>query len=56
MVRQHMLPNALEKAGRPEEALQQWRAILERFPDDVLAKRRSETLEKELAPKPGPTA
>ena len=43
-VMQHMLPNALERGGRLEEALAQWQRILERFPDDPIAKRRIEQL------------
>jgi len=51
MHRQHMLPNALYRAGRKQEALAEWRAILERFPEDAIARRRIEALEKELAQK-----
>jgi len=47
----HMLPNALEKAGRKEEALKEWRALLKRFPDDPLAKQRAARLEEELRKK-----
>lgn len=49
MHRQHMLPNALYRAGRKQEALAEWRAILERFSEDAVARRRIEALEKELA-------
>ena len=49
MYHQHMLPNALYRAGRKEEALAEWRAILARFPEDAVALRRVEALEKELA-------
>ncbi len=45
----HMLPNALEKAGRLDEALDEWHDILRRFPDDAVAKRRAERLERELS-------
>ena len=45
---QHMLPNALERAGRKQEALEEWRALLKRFPDDPIAKRHIEDLEKQL--------
>ncbi len=48
---QHMLPNALERAGRKQEALAEWRALLERFPDDPIAKRHIEALEQELKDK-----
>lgn len=44
----HMLPNALEKAGLAEEALREWKDIIRRFPDDVVAKQRAERLEKSL--------
>jgi tetratricopeptide (TPR) repeat protein len=47
---QHMLPNALELAGREKEALEEWRALLKRFPDDAVAKRKIERLEKRLKP------
>ena len=43
-VMQHMLPNALERGGRLEEALAQWQRILEQYPDDPIAKRRIEQL------------
>ena len=49
MYLQHMLPNALEQAGRKEDALAEWRALLERFPEDPIAKRHIEALEAELA-------
>lgn len=45
---QHMLPGTLEKAGRKQEALDEWRALLKRFPGDKVAKQHIETLEKEL--------
>jgi len=45
---QHMLPNSLERAGRKREALQEWRALLARFPDDPIAVQHIEALEKEL--------
>jgi len=41
---QHMLPNALERGGRLEEALMEWQGILKRFPGDPVAKRRIEQL------------
>ncbi len=44
----HMLPAALEKAGRKQEALQEWRSLAKRFPDDPVVKRGVERLEKEL--------
>lgn len=48
---QHMLPGTLELAGRRQEALAEWRALLKRFPDDPVAKRHIEGLEQELKPK-----
>jgi len=45
---QRMLPNALERAGRIDEAIAEWRELLRRFPDDPIAKNRIERLEKEL--------
>jgi Tfp pilus assembly protein PilF len=48
---QHMLPGALELAGRKQEALAEWRALLKRFPDDAVAKSKIARLEKELEPK-----
>ena len=45
---QHMFPNSLERAGRKQEALQEWRALLERFPDDPIAVKHIDLLEKEL--------
>jgi tetratricopeptide (TPR) repeat protein len=45
---QHMLPNALERAGRPEEALKEWQSLLKRFPDDPVAKRKIARLEEQL--------
>ncbi len=47
MHHQHMLPNVLERLGRSREALAEWRAILERFPDNPVARRRIEALEAE---------
>ena len=44
----HMLPIALERAGHKQQALDEWRAILKRFPDDAVARRHAERLEKEL--------
>jgi tetratricopeptide (TPR) repeat protein len=46
---QHMLPRMLERAGKEQEALDEWRALLKRFPGDVTATHRIEALEKELA-------
>ncbi|MCJ7752442.1 MAG: tetratricopeptide repeat protein [Armatimonadetes bacterium] len=46
---QHMLPNCLERAGRAQEALDEWRALLKRFPDDPVAPRHIRTLEGQLA-------
>ncbi len=51
---QHMLPNTFERAGRKREALQEWRALLRRFPDDPIAKRHIAALEEELAGKASP--
>lgn len=45
---QHMLPNALENGGHKREALEEWRAILRRFPDDAVAKKHIARLEQEL--------
>jgi len=45
---QHMLPATLELAGRKEEALDEWQALLKRFPDDSVAKMHIEKLEQEL--------
>ena len=53
---QHMLPNALERAGRKQEALAEWRALLERFPDDIIAERHISALERELLEGEGPEA
>ncbi len=46
---QHMLAATLEEAGKKQEALEEWRNILKRFPDDGVAPRKIERLEKELA-------
>jgi len=51
---QHMLPNTLERAGRKREALEEWRALLKRFPQDPIAKRHIAALEKELAGRANP--
>ena len=51
---QHMLPNALERAGRKQEALAEWRALLERFPGDPIARRHISALEQELLEGEGP--
>lgn len=48
MLHQHMLPTALYRAGRKEEALAEWRGILARFPEDARARQQIEALEKEL--------
>ncbi len=47
---QHMLPKTLEKAGKKEEALNEWRALLKRFPDDQHAKGEIKRLEETLNP------
>jgi tetratricopeptide (TPR) repeat protein len=46
--KQHLLPNTLEEAGRKKEALAEWRKLLKRFPNDPVAKHKSERLEREL--------
>ncbi len=46
---QHMLPNCLERGGRAQEALDEWRALLKRFPHDPIAPRHIRTLEGQLA-------
>jgi len=43
---QHMLPDTLEKVGRKQEALDQWRELLKRFPNDPIAKEHIKALEK----------
>ena len=53
---QHMLPNALERADRKQEALAEWRALLERFPGDPIAERHIAALEQELLEGEGPEA
>lgn len=45
---QHTLPGTLERGGKKREALAEWRALLERFPDDPIAKRHIEDLESQL--------
>ena len=45
---QHMLPGTLEKAGRKQEALDEWRELLKRFPNDPVAKQHIKQLEGEL--------
>jgi Tfp pilus assembly protein PilF len=45
---QHMFPNTLEEAGRKAEALKEWRKLLERFPEDAVAKGKIGRLEEEL--------
>ena len=45
---QHMLPNTLEEAGRKAEALKEWRKLLERFPEDAVARGKIARLEEEL--------
>jgi len=52
---QHMYPSTLELAGRKQEALDEWRALLRRFPGDDVAKMRIERLEKELTGEAHPT-
>jgi tetratricopeptide (TPR) repeat protein len=44
---QRMLPKTLEDAGRKEEALTAWRELLQRFPNDPIAKKHVEQLTKE---------
>ena len=51
---QHMLPNALERGGHKQEALEEWRAIVERFPEDQVAKQHAAALEQELSSKAEP--
>ncbi|HUU55330.1 MAG TPA: tetratricopeptide repeat protein [Armatimonadota bacterium] len=46
---QHMLPNCLERGGHAEEALEEWRALLKRFPEDPIAPRHIKALEEQLA-------
>ena len=46
---QHMLPNSLERAGRAQEALEEWQALLKRFPNDPIAVRHIRALEEQLA-------
>ena len=46
---QHMLPNCLERAERAQEALEEWRALLKRFPNDPIAPRHIRALEEQLA-------
>jgi len=48
MYNQHMLPNSLERAGHPEEALAEWEALARRFPDDPIAPRHIAALRKQL--------
>lgn len=45
---QRMVPGTLERMGNLEEARQEWREFLKRFPDDPVGKRRLEALEREL--------
>jgi tetratricopeptide (TPR) repeat protein len=47
----HLLPNTLQEAGRTQEALDEWRAVLKRFPKDPVAPRKITELEAELASK-----
>ena len=46
-VMQHMLPVALERADRLDEALQRWQEILKRWPDDPIAKGHIDRLKME---------
>lgn len=46
---QHLLPNTLHEAGRAQEALDEWRAVLKRFPKDPVAKWKIAELEAALA-------
>jgi len=50
---QHMLPSTLAKSGRKQEALSEWRALLKRFPGDVVAQHHIKSLETELRGKSG---
>ena len=45
---QHMLPGTLEQAGRKQEALDEWRELLRRFPGDPVAKQHVQKLEGEM--------
>jgi Flp pilus assembly protein TadD len=45
---QHMVPRTLEKAGRKQEALDEWRALLKRFPNEQAAQKEIKRLEGEL--------
>lgn len=45
---QHMLPNTMERAGKKREAVEEWRALQERFPGDPIPKRHIDALEEEL--------
>ncbi len=47
-IMQHMYPNTLEDAGRPEEALKVWQELQKRFPDDPIAKNHIEQLNQRL--------
>lgn len=47
---QHMLPKTLERLGKKQEALDEWKALVERFPNDQHAKDEIKRLEKELSP------
>ena len=44
-VKQHMLPHAYLKMGRRAEAIQAWREIIAKFPDDQVARKNLEGLE-----------
>ena len=46
---QHLLPNTLYQAGRKQEALDEWRAVLKRFPKDPIAPRKIAEIESALA-------
>jgi len=46
---QHLLPNTLEEAGRKQEALAEWKKLLQRFPTDGVAQMKIPRLEQELA-------
>jgi len=48
MYYQHMLPNSLERAGKRQEALDEWRRLRKRFPEDPIPGRHIGRLEEEM--------